>query len=868
MPKEKETIEEVVKHGLCTGCGTCAGICPNSAIRMRIDERKGIYIPELIHSKCNQCGICFSTCPGHSVDLSNLNLEIFGKQPTSILLGNYTNCYLAHATDRDVRHNSASGGLITSLLIFALEQGLIDGALVTRMKKDSTLEPEPFIAKTKAEILQASSSKYCPVAANIALSEILKKDGKYAVVGLPCHIYGIRKAEAVSKTLMERITLHFGIFCSHTASFRGTQFLLRNLGIRNKEVAQISYRGRGWPGGVTIKLKNGDERFIPIHDPLWDNISSSFFFTPCRCVLCNDVTAEMSDISFGDAWLAEIMATEHEGKSVIISRSEQGEALLRAASSSGGIEISAIDAKDIIRSQKTFLHFKKVNLEARVRLWQLLGRESPSGRHRTKTSLYNRLVALLPFVNSFMGSKLGFVSLLKHVPTKLLRLYVLAFYRLYSGVVKRDASKLVPGDKRLNILILHAHWNNRGDEAAIRAMIDSLRTEIPFAKMRIMLAAKRVDWFPYDDIERFALYPFPRAKLAHLDVVFNVLTFGKLSLTKSGREFLRAVNEADIVIHAPGGPSIGDLYGSQLLGDLMYLYRLLVAKVLKKKPLFFYAPSMGPFSKRLKNLVRRFILKRADAIILREEISLGYLEDQLGLEACVTSDSAFQNDVSEDGVGKYDKLSETLELIKGKRTVGMVITDLKWHPVYRDSKRLAERIMTCCSDVTRFLLAKGYSILLIPQLFTGEDEYIRLSETQILEKIHEVNKERIHVCPLNIDSYGQQIIISKLFCLISMRYHPTIFAVKGNIPFISICYEHKAEGFAKRTGFADFAIHVEDISATGIINRFTALEQNYDTVKERITAINPSLKAQSRKTTKIIMDKLRQLGWRIDETNE
>ena len=393
-------------------------------------------------------------------------------------------------------------------------------------------------------------------------------------------------------------------------------------------------------------------------------------------------------------------------------------------------------------------------------------------------------------------------------------------------------------------------------------MIESLRAEIPVQKMSIMLLAARDAWFPYDDIEILERYPMVWLGRYHkvdlVDAVFNILTCGRLSLIKRGRRFLQAANEAVIVIYAPGGPSIGDLYGGGLLGDSCSLYWLLVAKVFKKKPLFFYAPSMGPFVDRFRNTARRFILKKADAIILREEISLGYLKDQLGLEARATLDSAFQNDIPEDYLEKYDGISEILELINGKRTVGMVVTDLKWHNRYRDVEGMAERIMASCSEVANYLIEKGYSVLLIPQLF-GE-----VNDTQLLESIQELDKERIHICPPDIDSYGQQILISKLFCLISVRYHPVVFAAKGNTPFISIYYEHKAEGFARKVGFTDFAIHVESISAGEITNRFEVLEQNYDTVKERLIAMNPVLKEESRKTTRIIVDKLVQLGWKIN----
>ena len=415
----------------------------------------------------------------------------------------------------------------------------------------------------------------------------------------------------------------------------------------------------------------------------------------------------------------------------------------------------------------------------------------------------------------------------------------------------------------MKILILHAHWSNRGDEAAIRAMIDSLRAELPVEKMWIMIVGLS-EQFPYDDIEILELYPtfwFRLARLVdRLDAVFNTLTLGKFSLTRRGRRFIRAVNEADVVIHAPGGPTIGDL---NAMGDLYYLYRLLVAKVFKKKPLFFYAPSMGPLSGRLRNRVRKFLLSRADAVILRDEISYGYLRDQLGLEAWVTVDSACQNDISEDYIQRYDNLSDTLGLLERKKTVGMVVTNMRWHPRYRHSEGLAESIMACCSEVTNYLTHKGYSILLIPQLF-GKAEWLQAIDMRLLERIRDKSKGQVYICPPNVDSYGQQVLISKLFCLISMRYHPVVFAAKGNTPFISIYYEHKAEGFARKVGFTDFTINIEDISAGEITNRFEVLEQDYYTVKERLRAINPALKEESRKTTRIIVDKLVQLGWKIN----
>jgi coenzyme F420 hydrogenase subunit beta len=239
--KRNKTIKSVVKNDLCTGCGTCIALCPEEAIKLTINEKKGIYVPEVNEEKCNNCGICYEVCPGHSVDFKGLNLETFGKEPKDVLIGNYLNCYIGHSTDYGIRYNSSSGGLVTQLLIFALEEGIIDGALVTRTKKDNPLEPEPFIARTKEEVIEATKSKYCPVPVNIVLKEILnsKEGEKFAVVGLPCHIHGIRKAEQINKKLKEKIVLHIGIFCSHTPNFWGTELLFERMKIKREDIGLL-----------------------------------------------------------------------------------------------------------------------------------------------------------------------------------------------------------------------------------------------------------------------------------------------------------------------------------------------------------------------------------------------------------------------------------------------------------------------------------------------------------------------------------------------------------------------------------------------------------------------------------------------------
>ena len=408
---ENKTIAQVVKDGLCTGCGTCIALCPEEAIKLTIDEKKGIYVPELNEEKCNNCGICYKVCPGHEVDFKQLNLEIFGKEPEDIIIGNYLNCYVGHSTDYEIRYNSASGGFITQLLIFALEEGIIDGALVTRMKKDKPLEPEPFIARTREEIIEASKSKYCPVPANIALKEILnsKEGEKFAVVGVPCHIQGIRKAEMVNKKLKQKIVLHLGLWCSTTCNFLGTEFVLKRLGVSKEEVRELDYRGEGWPGGLSVQLKNGEKKFISLGG-YWDvNFSS---FRPSRCRLCSDAISEFADISFGDYRGRDAYLKEKIGNSGIISRTSAGEDVLQRMLSKQKVEIWRVSSSDVATSQGYF-HSKK-NVKAVFYLFRLLGKKIPIyNQELLKPSLITYLLEISLHLRTLLASRRYLWSLLK-----------------------------------------------------------------------------------------------------------------------------------------------------------------------------------------------------------------------------------------------------------------------------------------------------------------------------------------------------------------------------------------------------------------------------------------------------------------------
>jgi coenzyme F420 hydrogenase subunit beta len=390
----------------------------------------GLWVPEVLADKCTSCGVCLKVCPGYSVDFEQLSSRVFGKAPKGDAMGEFLGCYAGYSTDQSLRFNGASGGLVSQILVWALETGVIDGALVTRMSKSNPLRSESFVARTVGEIVEASRSKYCPVAANDALREIIRGKGRFAVVGLPCHLHGIRKAEQVYPELKKKIVLRLGLMCSHMVSYDGTEFVVRKLHVDRNAVEDIAYRGNGWPGSMTVK-SSGKTTRIPLvgnWHSYWP-IFSSFLFTPRRCTMCPDQMAEFSDVSFGDAWLPEFRS-DKVGRSILVTRTEFAEKLLGTMQSENKIVLSQSTEEKVKLSQDVNLTFKKKDFYARLRLLEALGWSLPVYVPRFSGSL--SILALVRAVFILFSLK---VSSSRRIVSALTR-FPFPLFRLYSGIYR------------------------------------------------------------------------------------------------------------------------------------------------------------------------------------------------------------------------------------------------------------------------------------------------------------------------------------------------------------------------------------------------------------------------------------------------
>ena len=399
----------------------------------------------------------------------------------------------------------------------------------------------------------------------------------------------------------------------------------------------------------------------------------------------------------------------------------------------------------------------------------------------------------------------------------------------------------------MNILVIHSHNANRGDEAAVKAMVDELLYMYPSANITI----SNNGFVPYPNmpecVKQIERFPKLQSKIAQLDFFVTCLTKSKIVLTSSTKEFIRELKKADVVLHAPGGPSIGDTY---LKAEKLYLWRLDFIRKMGV-PYIFYAPSMGPFENKERNELRKKVLRGAERIVVRDPISLQYVNEfvpEVNVELAL--DSAFQHDVcskkNEIVLEQYPELEDFLE--KHKKCIGVTITDLKWHP-----KHKTEEIINNIPDVfNQFVdkkISEGYGIIFIPQLYGNLDDttlmgkFMRPEHTFMVDAFSEQR-----------DTYFQQYLIGKLYGVVGMRYHSNIFSAKMGIPFVSISYEQKMKGFMQLMKLDNYCIDISELTIDALLEKFTLLENTYVSYKNKLNSQHSFMKKEAFKSSQVVID--------------
>jgi len=343
MPFDK-LLNEVIDNGLCCSCGTCVSACPLGYLTIPLGEIGPKKKRET--KKCpSNCFRCFEACPGKNLPFSEMEQMIFGRRrndsPNEQMFGIHKHHMVTHATDDHIHQTGVAGASVSMLLIHGLETGFLDAAIVAGYDKEKPWQVRPFVVTEREGVLGAARSKYGVCSTNTLLAEAAKDYERIAVVGCPCHVWGIRKLALLNLApkITDRIKLVIGLYClAQNFSLAAEYMITQRMGVKLADVAEFQYRGGAlFGGGTWVKTKNGQEKTMELLGN-WGMVPTVFIgYQMERCFVCIDHVAELADLSAGDVWGRhhELDKKSGLGWTGIFVRTPAGEEIMESATRAG-----------------------------------------------------------------------------------------------------------------------------------------------------------------------------------------------------------------------------------------------------------------------------------------------------------------------------------------------------------------------------------------------------------------------------------------------------------------------------------------------------------------------------------------------------
>ena len=327
----KHLHPEVVATEICVGCSACVVACPHHVIEMEnfrpVMQDLTLGLDNCVHGE-KSCSLCAMACLRLEPAYEAIEQLLFGRRRKhpSESWGMHREMWLAKAADEPSLASGQDGGVVTALLAWMLESDEIEGACVSKPDATKPWFDEPFVARTRDELIEAAGSRYTycstPLALKLAAEAKMKS---VALVGVSCESTAIREMAAQGiKRWSRMVKFVAGLMCNETFAYEPfiNEIVSGRYGIDLERIVKINVKGQ-----VYVTLDDGTDVMIPLDE--------------CKpyanewCHHCPDFAAEHADISFGGLGM--------NGWTMCVIRTEYGQDLWDRAVAAGVIQTRAAD---------------------------------------------------------------------------------------------------------------------------------------------------------------------------------------------------------------------------------------------------------------------------------------------------------------------------------------------------------------------------------------------------------------------------------------------------------------------------------------------------------------------------------------------
>ena len=357
MNRSVNQLSDIVDNGLCIGCGLCQSIAGKDKIKISMTSKGRLEPKEISKISPEIFKKIVNVCPGTIVE-GLPKEEVNQSAKHNLVWGYYLSLCYTWSTDKKIRFESSTGGLLNGLSIYLLETKKVKFILHTAADPKKPMRSVPKFSYSKEELLNCEGqSRYGPTAPLEKFHEALDLSQPFAFVGKPCDISAIRQLSKIDTRVNQLCKYLLTLVCGGFAEFTKAQEFIESFNVKEDELSIFRYRGYGNPGKMYIKTKDGRE-YDREYNSFWGEEST--WRVPFRCKICPDAIGESADIAALDTWRGGSPKGEDEGFNAAIVRTKKGLDLLNEAAKTGFIHIGdKLEIEDISDFQPHQVNKKK-----------------------------------------------------------------------------------------------------------------------------------------------------------------------------------------------------------------------------------------------------------------------------------------------------------------------------------------------------------------------------------------------------------------------------------------------------------------------------------------------------------------------------
>lgn len=732
----KDNITGIVRSDFCVSCGACFKVCNAGAISINFEN--GLFLPLVDEAKCSSCGLCLKTCPSNEIDVQKTygDLDFYRDD---------FECYVAYTKNERLRHQSASGGVVSSMVFDLLKNGVYEKAY--------TLEYESFQGDKAIlraicnpnDVYKTLKSKYIPASVEEVIEDVKEhKMSKSIIVGTPCQFLAIKRYLELHKQEEDDI-LFIGLFCEKTMNYN----VYRYYEIKYGKFDVMHFRdkdGNGWPGDTVLSVNNKqaviDKRI---------RMSLKPYFQLNRCRYCFDKLNQLADISCGDCYIPGQESTE--GKSSVIIRTDRGRKAFDLCKENMEWEVSSFDA--IKKSQA--LMEKLENVQRNIIGNGVFANIPEDYINRSSVNEVNEAKSRRQMA---LGKKVCSKKDVAAIDRMIEMENAKPKKSKLKKITKRLGKVFYNPDRRVKVLIDNAGFVNKGAELMLRSVVQQLGKRMPNA---LIVLPKNIFYENPSYCVENHIVPLQKAS-------GKVKRFAKSFVYRNllNKPWYVTPEQIDVVLDA-GGFQFGDQWKATE-NDVKWKIRYYASFSKMDRKIVFLPQAFGPFKDEYSQHMMKNVYGFADLIYAREKVSFDYLRELFPKDGKIKQCPDFTC-LSQGNMRKTVVLPEKYVLI---------VPNAKM--ITHTEQKVSSDYLSFLKEIIAFLTKLGERVVLLNHEGVGDEE--------LLDKINKELPQKLLLLS-NLDALEVKHVIGGARLLVSSRFHGVVSGLTQCVPTLCTSWSHK-----------------------------------------------------------------------------